>query len=305
MVHGSIESTSYQLAISPKETSLVILAGGLGRRFGGNKQLAVVPGIGKTILELSIQDAYKAGINHVVIVVNQNIKQAVEQQILPRLSQGITVELAVQSITDVPPHFQNKALKRTKPWGTGHALLAAKPFVKPHFVVITADDYYGQSAFKTLLHNWCKDNSWRLLGYPLASTLTEKGGVNRGICELNDNKLIKITEVLNINQALHGETQDGESVSLSDNSFASMTIWALGFNVFNQLEDGFIRFLEENDSAISREFFLPDQIQYLIAYREQVVELLPAKDLWLGVTYSDDLIEVAKQLISSNCKRVQ
>ena len=147
------------------------------------------------------------------------------------------------------------------------------------------------------MNNWCKDNSWRLLGYPLASTLTEKGGVNRGICELYDYKLIKITEVLNINQALHGETQDGESVSLSDNSFASMTIWALGFNVFNQLEDGFIRFLEENDSAISREFFLPDQIQYLIAYQEQVVELLPAKDLWLGVTYSDDLIEVAKQLI--------
>lgn len=296
MMQGSRGNIASNSLISPKAVSLVILAGGLGRRFGGNKQLAVVPGIGKTLLELSILDAFNAGIRHVVLVVNAAIKQTVEAEILPRLHPDITVDIAVQSISDVPPHYKGAFSTREKPWGTGHALLAAKQYVKAHFVVITADDYYGKSAFTTLLADWRDDGSWRLLGYPLASTLTEQGGVNRGICQLNGKYLNKITEVLNIDANLQGETVCGEQVTLSPNTYASMTIWALSFEIFNQLEDGFIAFLKQYDSAISGEFFLPDQIQYLIAQHAQVVELLPAKDCWLGVTYSDDLIRVAQQL---------
>lgn len=296
MMHGSRGNIASNSLISPKDVSLVILAGGLGRRFGGNKQLAVVPGIEKTLLELSISDAFNAGIRHVVLVVNAAIKQTVEAQILPRLHPELTVDIAVQSISDVPPHYKGMFSEREKPWGTGHALLAAKQFVKAHCVVITADDYYGKSAFSTLLANWQNNGAWRLLGYPLASTLTEQGGVNRGICELSGSQLNKITEVLNIDADLRGETVSGEQVTLSPNTYASMTIWALGFEIFNQLEDGFIAFLKQYDSAINSEFFLPDQIQYLVAQHAQVVELLPAKDYWLGVTYSDDLARVAQQL---------
>lgn len=296
MVHGSKGNSQSRLNIEPNNVSLVILAGGLGRRFGGNKQLAEVPGIGKTLLELSIQDAFDAGIRHLVLVINSTIKHAVETQILPRLNSKLTVELAIQSIADVPPHYAAKSLDRQKPWGTGHALLAAKPYVKPHCVVITADDYYGKHAFSTLLGGWQDNGSWRLLGYPLASTLTEQGGVNRGICQLNGFLLNDITEVLNIDADLNGETVSGDRVSLVPEAYASMTIWALGFDIFNQLEDGFIDFLKDDDSAIKGEFFLPDQIQYLIAKQGQIVELLPAKDKWLGVTYSDDLDRVATQL---------
>ncbi|MDE3273492.1 NTP transferase domain-containing protein [Pseudoalteromonas sp. G4] len=281
MVHGSCGNSTSSSKINPSDVSLVILAGGLGRRFGGNKQLAEVPGIGKTLLELSIQDAFDAGIRHLVLVVNAAIKETVEAQILPRLNPNLSVDLAVQSISDVPLHYQQKSSVREKPWGTGHALLAARSFVKPHFVVITADDYYGKSG---------------VLGYPLVSTLTSLGGVNRGICELNGTLLNKITEVLNIDADLNGETPSGDKVSLSSEAYASMTIWALSFKIFTQLEDGFIDFLKQDDSAINGEFFLPDQIQYLIAEHGQIVELLPAKDLWLGVTYSDDLHHVAAQL---------
>lgn len=296
MVHGSCGNSTSSAKITPSDVSLVILAGGLGRRFGGNKQLAEVPGIGKTLLELSIQDAFDAGIRHLVLVVNAAIKETVEAHILPRLNPNLSVDLATQSISDVPPHYQQKSSVREKPWGTGHALLAAKSFVKPHFVVITADDYYGKLAFSTLLNDWQNNGCWRLLGYPLVSTLTSQGGVNRGICELNGTLLNKITEVLNIDADLNGETLSGDKVSLSPEVYASMTIWALSYKIFTQLEDGFIDFLKEHDSAINGEFFLPDQIQYLIAEHGQIVELLPAKDLWLGVTYSDDLHHVAAQL---------
>jgi dTDP-glucose pyrophosphorylase len=283
--------------ITPKDTSLVILAGGLGSRFGGNKQLALLPGLNKTILELSIQDAFEAGIKHIVLVINQAIKYDVEQYILPRLDPELIVDLAIQSIDDVPDNYKKKALKRKKPWGTGHALLAAKPYVKSHFIVITADDYYGKSAFNTLLLDWRKDQTWRLLGYPLKSTLTEQGGVNRGICQLQGNKLKSITEVLNIDTTFKGQTLTGEAIYLSGNEYTSMTIWTLDYGIFSQLERSFISFLDKNDSAIIGELFLPDQIQYLIDHNDQVVNLFAAKDCWLGVTYNNDLSKVAKQLL--------
>lgn len=294
--HLCADNPSKALAISPSDVSLVILAGGLGRRFGGNKQLAVIPGINKTLLELSILDAVKAGVKHVVLVINKAIYDIVKTQLLPNLPPVVKVDLAIQSIDAFPQEYAHHIEKRIKPWGTGHAVLVAKPYVKNHFIVITADDYYGENAFVDLLANWQDDNSWRMLAYPLASTLTNKGGVNRGICQVEKNKLVSVVEVFDINNHFVGQNEMGQSVHLNKASLASMTIWALTSTLFSQLTDGFSKFLSCDDSVINSEFFLPNQIQHLITAHQQVVEVIPAKDKWLGVTYHDDLADVAALL---------
>lgn len=276
--------------------SLVILAAGLGRRFGGNKQIAEIDGLGCTIMELSIADAKKAGIRHLVLVVNEKVKPYVEQVILPRISDEIRVDLAIQSLDQVPPHFRDTVKARTKPYGTGHALLAAKPYLKSKFVVITADDYYGESAFEQVLKCAKQHQSWAMLGYRLGDTLSQSGGVNRGICVVNQaHQLVEIQEHLNIKE-IDSQILNQQCDELSAESLVSMTIWALDTLIFEQLENGFIKFLQDDDSVVSGEFYLPDQIQHLIDNTQITVHVVPAKDLWLGVTYQHEFNVIAEQL---------
>ncbi|MDP2560614.1 NTP transferase domain-containing protein [Psychrobium sp. 1_MG-2023] len=283
--------------------SLIVLAAGLGSRFGSSKQLEPLDGLNKTIMELSILDAHLAGVEHCILVINQAIKADVERLVLPRLPKGISVDLAVQSITDVPKQFAGLAQARTKPWGTGQALLAAKPFFKEKAIVITADDFYGRHAFKQLVSHIAQSDDWSMLAYPITHTLSQSGGVNRGLCQVDQfGYLERVTECLNITQTPLGlvgelpEGSGGQPVNVDQTALASMTIWGIDSLLMERLADNFSHFLSYYDSAVGGEFFLPDQIQLVIDKKLKQVRVLTAQDSWLGITYRSDLAQVSAQL---------
>ncbi|MCF2856930.1 NTP transferase domain-containing protein [Pseudoalteromonas sp. SMS1] len=282
--------------------TLVILAGGLGTRFGGGKQIAELPKIGKTIMELSIIDAYRAGIKHVVLVVNDNVRPVIESRILPRLPSDLKVDLANQSVDDVPSRFASLAAQRQKPWGTGHALLCAKPFVSGNAVVITADDYYGPHAYVQLVEHFCnKDHDtskMAIVAYPLKQTMSEVGGVNRGICEVFQNHLSSVKEFTDIKHAEHGFVgiHGTQSKRIDEGVLVSMTCWGITQALFTHLEKQFECFLECHDSDVKKEYYLPDCIQHMINLEQANVRVYPARDRWFGVTYKEEIDSVAGKI---------
>ena len=279
--------------------SLVVLAGGLGSRFGGNKQIAEITGLGCTIMELSITDAVAAGVTQVVLVINQAVRNEIEQVILPRLPTGIDVVLVEQSIALVPKQFQYLAQKRKKPWGTGHALLCAKQYINNPAIVITADDYYGASSFVLLAKHFRNKNSWAMVGYPIIDTLSDQGGVNRGVCQVKNNQLIDVVEYLNIQQQnaqIIGDNPQGDREVIATDALGSMSFWGITPTFFEFLEAGFNEFLQEYDNGVRLEYYLPDKIQYAIASNQQTVAVYTAQESWYGVTYKSELQDVAGKL---------
>ncbi|WP_010384030.1 NTP transferase domain-containing protein [Pseudoalteromonas rubra] len=281
-----------------KSPTLVILAAGLGTRFGGNKQIAILPDFNCTIMELSIQDAYAAGVRHVVLVINRQVRPLIEQQILPRLPKGLEVDLVEQAVDNVPSCFASKALLREKPWGTGHALLCAKPVIPGDAIVITADDYYGPSAYTQLVGHFAESThqDMAIVGYPLGHTLSQQGGVNRGICQTHKGQLLEVVEYLDIQQnsgVLSGIAPDGKRATLAQTALASMTCWGITQPLLTQLETGFSLFLENYDSDVKSEYYLPDCIQSCIQQGLLQVRVQSASDRWFGITYKEELKSVS------------
>ena len=279
--------------------SLVVLAGGLGSRFGGNKQIAEIAGLGCTIMELSIADAVAAGVTQVVLVINQAVRSEIEQVVLPRLPTGIDVVLVEQRIDLVPEQFQLLAQQRSKPWGTGHALLCAKDHVHNPAIVITADDYYGASSFLLLAEHFKNLTSWAMVGYPIIDTLSDQGGVNRGVCQVKNNQLIDVVEYLNIqheNGQIMGDNPQGIREQIAVDALASMSFWAITPTFFDRLEAGFDEFLQKYDNGVRMEYYLPDQVQQAITSNQQIVTIYSAKESWYGVTYKSELQDVTGKL---------
>ncbi|ESP92900.1 nucleotidyltransferase family protein [Pseudoalteromonas luteoviolacea] len=282
--------------------TLVVLAGGLGTRFGGNKQIAELPKLGKTIMELSIADAYSAGVRHVVLVINDLVRSTIESVILPRLPSELKVELVEQSIECVPERFKDIAEKRSKPWGTGHALLCARSNIAGNAIVITADDYYGPSAYRQLVSHFCnKDHNtseMAIVAYPLTQTMSELGGVNRGICALSENYLTQVHEYLNIRRVDDGYRGcfNNRDVHVAANSLVSMTCWGVTQQLFDNLEMLFEHFLESHDSDVKKEYYLPDCIQHMINFDQAAVRVFEAHDRWFGVTYKEEIDSVAGKI---------
>ncbi|WP_462157299.1 sugar phosphate nucleotidyltransferase [Pseudoalteromonas sp. GB56] len=282
------------------QISLVILAGGLGSRFGGAKQIARLPGIESTIMELSIADAYDAGVRHLIIIINAAVCDAIKREILPNLPADLDVDLVEQRISDVPDEFTSLAQQRTKPWGTGHALLCAKSAIRDKAIVITADDYYGDIAFEQIITHFRRCENWGCVAYPLLNTLSEQGGVNRGICTLNEaQQLISVDEVLNIHfedKTLVGTNAQQTKIELDNNALASMTFWGIDLRLFTLLEQNFHEFLSIHDNGVKKEYYLPDQIQYSIDTLGVAVDVYPAQQPWLGMTYKDELPVLAQKI---------
>ncbi|WP_234398767.1 NTP transferase domain-containing protein [Pseudoalteromonas sp. T1lg88] len=281
--------------------SLVVLAGGLGSRFGGAKQIAPLPGVNRTIMELSIEDAYHAGIRHLVLVINAAVRAYIEQEILPKLPADLEVTLVEQRLEDVPAEYAQRAAQRQKPWGTGHALLCAKEAVIDKAIVITADDYYGSLAYKQLVQHFKHSDNWACVAYPLQQTLSEQGGVNRGICALNElQQLVRVDEVLNIQYqedgTLVGLNDKGQARTLASDALASMTFWGIDKRLFTILAENFADFLGHHDKGNAKEYYLPDQIQYGIDQHLAVVEVYAAKQAWMGMTYKDELPLLARNI---------
>jgi NDP-sugar pyrophosphorylase family protein len=268
--------------------SLVVLAAGLGRRFGGGKQLASIGATGRPLMYFSVMDAWKAGVRKLVLVVNETIEPALEEQFLPLLPPAMDVSMVRQNSGDLPSSCSAPA--RDKPWGTGHALWCARDAVPGDCIVINADDYYGPGSMGLLVRHFALHRNWAMVSFPLSATLSEYGAVNRGLCDTRDGFLITVCECFGIireDAALRG-TLDGRAVALKENIPVSMNIWGFTADIFDCLKRGLIRFfsagLEEG-----AEFYLPSQVMESITAGEGRVSVYPGSDQWYGVTYREDL----------------
>lgn len=294
-----------------KSTTLVIMAAGMGSRFGGGiKQLEPMGPNGEIIMDYSIYDAIQAGFNKVVFVTRKDLLETFKEVIGNRIEKVIPVEYALQEIDDVPEGFEVPA-DRTKPWGTGQAILACKGIVNEPFVVINADDYYGKEAFK-LLHDYLvehhtsdKQYNFCMAGFILGNTLSDNGGVTRGICVVDEaGNLIGVKETGGIVRTSDGAACDdgnGNQVACNVNSHVSMNMWGFTPDFLDELGDGFKNFLSGlKEGDIKSEYLLPMIVDGLIQDSRANVSVLETRDKWFGVTYKEDkpvVVESIRKLI--------
>lgn len=282
-----------------KHTTLVIMAAGIGSRFGGGiKQLEPVGPNGEIIMDYSIQDALKAGFNKVVFIIRKDLEKDFKEVIGSRIEKIADVEYAFQELDDLPAGF-TKPKGRVKPWGTGQALLSCKGIVKDPFLVINADDYYGVEAYGKI-HNYLMSHQpvngrydMCMAGFILQNTLSANGGVTRGVCKVDGSgHLTNVTETYEIVEndgVIAGRDKAGNPVILHADYHVSMNMWGLTPDFLDELEAGFSQFLGNmQDGDITSEYLLPTIIDGMIKSGKADVTLLESRDKWFGVTYKED-----------------
>lgn len=287
-----------------KKTALVIMAAGIGSRFGkGIKQLAPVGPNGEIIMDYSIHDALEAGFNKVVFIIRKDIEEEFRTVIGNRIEKIAEVEYAFQALEDLPEGFE-KPEDRTKPWGTGQAVLAARKVLSEPFMVINADDYYGKEAY-VKVHDYLVQEQEAdgvmhicMAGFRLGNTLSDNGSVTRGICHIEDGALTGVTETHDIYKTESGaetRSEEGQAEELDVNSLVSMNMWGLTPEFMDVLEKGFVEFLSEiKPGDIKKEYLLPEMIDRLIKAGKAKVDVLETKDTWFGVTYQEDKASVTE-----------
>ena len=285
------------------KTSLVIMAAGIGSRFGGGiKQLAPVGRNGEIIMDYSIHDAIEAGFNKIIFIIRKDIEDAFKEAIGDRIekicdSLGVEIAYAYQELGNLPEGVELPA-DRTKPWGTGQAVLACKDVLHEPFAVINADDYYGKEAF-VKLHDFLegytpeKADEYCMAGFILKNTLSENGAVTRGICETNaEEYLTAVHETSNIVKTADGAAvdNDGEKTAINPESYVSMNMWGLTPEFVQILDDGFKEFFETmgDKDVLKAEYLLPIYIDELLQAGKVSVKVLDSHDKWFGVTYKED-----------------
>ena len=283
-----------------KTTSLVIMAAGIGSRFGGGiKQLEPVGPNGEIIMDYSIHDALEAGFNKVIFIIRKDLEKDFKEIIGNRIEKIAPVEYAFQEIDDLPEGFSVPE-GRKKPWGTGQAILAARNLIKEPFLVINADDYYGKEGFKKI-HDYMvngmeeKDGVYDMCmaGFILSNTLSENGGVTRGVATVGENGyLAKVTETYNIYQdaeGMHASDNEGNPISVKADQHVSMNMFGLPAGFVKELEKGFPEFLSGiREGDIKAEYLLPAMIDQAIRNKKATVRVLETRDKWFGVTYKED-----------------
>lgn len=285
-----------------RKTALVIMAAGIGSRFGkGIKQLAPVGPNGEIIMDYSIHDALEAGFNKVVFIIRKDIEEEFRSVIGNKIEKITEVEYAFQALEDLPEGFE-KPDDRTKPWGTGQAVLAAKKVLSEPFMVINADDYYGKEAYVKvhdyLVQDQPDDGIMHICmaGFRLGNTLSDNGSVTRGVCHIENGALTGVTETHDIYKTENGaesRSEEGQAVPLDVNSLVSMNMWGLTPQFMDVLEEGFVKFLSEiKPGDIKKEYLLPEMIDMLIKAGKAKVDVLDTKDTWFGVTYQEDKASV-------------
>ena len=278
------------------QTTLLIMAAGIGSRFGGGiKQLEPVDEQGHIIMDYSIHDAIEAGFNKVIFIIRKDIENEFKDVIGNRIeavckAHSVTVEYVFQDINDIPGELPEG---RTKPWGTGQAVLAAKDVLTTPFVVINADDYYGKEGFREIHDYLVKGGQSCMAGFVLKNTLSDNGGVTRGICKMDEyNNLTEIVETSNIVKNAEGAEADG--VKLDTESLVSMNMWGLAPEFLKTLESGFQYFFEKvvPENLIKAEFLIPTFIGELLAEGRISVKVLRTNDTWYGMTYKEAVAAV-------------
>ncbi|MGI5946152.1 MAG: sugar phosphate nucleotidyltransferase [Lachnospiraceae bacterium] len=278
------------------KTTLLIMAAGIGSRFGtGIKQLEPVDDAGHIIMDYSVHDAIEAGFNHVVFIIRKDIEKEFKEVIGDRItsicnSYGVAVDYAFQDINDIPGILPEG---RTKPWGTGQAVLAAKKVINTPFIVINADDYYGKEGFKAVHNYLVNDGKSCMAGFVLKNTLSDNGGVTRGICKMDgENNLTEVVETKNIVKTVNGAEADG--VAIDTDSLVSMNMWGLTPDFLGVLEDGFKEFFEKDvrQNPMTAEYLIPVVIGQLLNQGKISVKVLKSNDTWYGMTYKEDVTSV-------------
>jgi len=283
-----------------KKTSLVIMAAGIGSRFGGGiKQLEPVGPNGEIIMDYSIHDALEAGFDKIVFIIRKDLEKDFKEIIGNRIEKIAQVEYAFQELDDLPEGFSVPE-GRKKPWGTGQAILAAKNVIHEPFLVINADDYYGKEGFRRIhdyMVNEMKEDGEILdvcmAGFVLSNTLSENGGVTRGVCTVDENGCLeKVTETYNVYMdrvGLHGSSNDGHAVLVRADQVVSMNMFGLPQAFLKELESGFPEFLANvPDGNLKAEYLLPVIIDRCIREKKAAVRVLDTPDKWFGVTYKED-----------------
>jgi len=272
--------------------ALLVLAAGMGNRYGGLKQIDPVGPGGETIIDYSIYDALRAGFRKLVFVIRKDIEQQFKEAVGARFEERTTVEYAFQELDMLPPGFSVPA-DRTKPWGTMHAIFTAASAVGEPFAVINADDYYGPEGYRALAqHLQSGTIHYAMVGFVLRNTLSNFGAVSRGVCQISDDDFLQgVVELTNIERdgaQVRNIDAAGRTTRLTGNEVVSMNMWGFTPQIFGQLREHFQKFLEQNISNPQSESYLPSVVNELVHAGEARVKVLRTNDSWAGVTYRED-----------------
>jgi UTP-glucose-1-phosphate uridylyltransferase len=282
--------------------TLVILAAGMASRYGSMKQVEGFGPGGETIMDYSIYDAMRSGFGKIVFIIRKDFAENFKNIFEPKLKGRISTEYVYQEMDAFTEGFKAPA-ERTKPWGTAHAVLTAKPAVQEPFAVINADDFYGKDAFQKacdFLVSECNPELYSLIGYELEKTLSEHGSVSRGVCQVDKNNfLVSINERTNIYRE-SGKVvyeEKGQKEEVEKETKVSMNFWCFHQTVFEFIQKTFLEFLKDNSSNPKAEFFIPIMADKFIRERYGKIKVIPTSSQWFGVTYKEDAPQVKKSLL--------
>ena len=284
--------------------TLLILAAGMGSRYGGLKQLDQVGPSGETIIDYSIYDAIHAGFGKVIFIIKEAIEEDFKEAFLERLKDKIAIDYVFQETWMVPEGIMIPD-NRSKPWGTGHAVMMADGKIDRPFAVINADDFYGRGAF-TILANYYKGwtpertNDYCMVGYRVANTLSEFGAVSRGVCQPgSDNFLVDVVERTHIERQGEGivfKNEKEQFVTIPGDTIVSMNFWGFTPSIFGFLNKGFDVFIKQNAEKLKAEFYIPSVVNELIKSKQVSVRILHCEEKWFGMTYQEDRAMVVKSI---------
>ena len=284
------------------QPTLLVLAAGMGSRYGGLKQMDPMGPNGETVLDYSVFDAIRAGFGKVVFIIREDFAEAFQQGIGSRFAERIEVAYAFQKLDDLPAPFSVPE-GRTKPWGTAHAVRAARDLVKEPFAVINADDFYGQDAYRAAASflQSASASHYAMVGYPLENTLSDHGEVNRGICSRDEGSLLtNVEEYVNISRdedgVVRGTALDGSRNPIQDGTPVSMNFWAFTPDFFDHLESEFTVFLKRQGDGGKTECYIPTVVDNLIRSGAADCRVLATSSHWFGVTYPDDKAHVVASI---------
>ena len=267
--------------------TLLIMAAGMGSRYGGLKQLDAIGPSGETIIDYSVYDAIKAGFNKVVFIIRKDFEQEFKSKITDKYEGQIQVEFAFQDLNDLPDEFTCPE-GREKPWGTGHAIFSARDVINEPFVAINGDDFYGRESFKVVADYYRKGaNSFSMVAFKLDKTLSSFGGVTRGLCTVNDEKLNTVIETADLEKTDYGVSSNRD-IELDGSEPVSMNVWGFTPILFKYLEEKFVEFLSQNGTEMKSEYLIPSVVNELIQSGQETVQVLHSGATWFGVTYKED-----------------
>ncbi len=281
--------------------TLVLLAAGMGSRYGGLKQLDPMGPNGEPLMDYSVFDAIRANFGKVVFIIRRDIEDVFKAQIGSKYEKYIPVEYAFQSLDDLPQGFSVPE-GRVKPWGTGHAVYAARNVVKGPFVLINADDFYGRDGYKKVgdfLVNGGR-NEFAMCGFMMKNTVSENGSVSRGICDIDSDgnlaNVVEHTKIITRNGKYFSCMDDGEEIEFPGDTVVSMNMWGFQDTVFDYLEELFVEFLKAKGTELKSEFYIPAVVDTLVKKGCCTAKVLISESAWFGITYQDDKPEVQKKL---------